>query len=98
MRLTELQPRWIHPNLLVFFCPHCRQDLLSIKNIVISHREQRELFEKEFGEHWNTLVVPCNPDFQWNISGAMQNLTVTPSIDASPSGHWHGHITRGEIA
>ena len=32
--------------------------------------------------------------YRWHPSGG---LTVTPSIDASASGHWHGRITNGEI-
>ena len=106
MRLTDLEPRWIHPNLFVFLCPHCRKDLLTCKNVVMSHREQYDLYEKVFGQDWNLLIVPCNPDFCWSIFGTIpadisaafiQNLTVTPSIDASPSGHWHGWITNGEV-
>ena len=106
MRLTELEPRWIHRNLVVFLCPHCRKDFLACKNIEMSEREQWAIFEKEFGPDWNTMVVPCKPDFSWDISGTIprdrdaafiQDLTVTPSIDASASGHWHGFITNGEI-
>ncbi len=26
-----------------------------------------------------------------------ETMTITPSIDASASGHWHGFITNGEI-
>jgi len=34
----------------------------------------------------------------WSIAGILPaELTVTPSIDASASGHWHGRITNGEI-
>jgi len=106
MRLIDLEPRWIHPNVFVFLCPHCRKDLLACKDIQMSERDQWALFEKEFGEDWNTIVVPMNPDFAWSISGIrptdpraafIDNLTVTPSIDASASGHWHGFITNGEI-
>lgn len=101
MLLAELEPRWIHPNVFVFLCPHCRKDFLSCKNAEMSQRDQWALFEKEFGEDWNTLVVPMNPDTVWTISstepGDKETLTVTPSIDASASGHWHGHITNGVI-
>jgi len=106
MKLIELEPRWIHPNVFVFLCPHCRKDLLACKNIAMSDGDQFALYEKEFGEDWNTLVVPCNPATVWSISGSVPtdiraafptDLTVTPSIDASASGHWHGHITNGEI-
>jgi hypothetical protein len=106
MRLSELQPRWIHPNVFVFLCPHCQKDFLACKNIAMSERDQWAMFEKEFGEDWNTLVIPMKPEFSWAISGTIpqrlnasfpDDLTVTPSIDASASGHWHGFITNGMI-
>lgn len=106
MRLTELEPRWIHHNVFVFLCPHCRKDLLVVKNVPMSEQDQYDLFEKEFGPAWNTFVVPAKPDFSWSISGTtpnrpgasfMDDCTVTPSVDASNSGHWHGCITNGEI-
>jgi hypothetical protein len=68
--------------------------------------EQQALFNKEFGEDWNTFVVPMNEGHAWVISGTRptdpnaafpDDLTVTPSLDASRSGHWHGFITNGEI-
>jgi len=96
MRLTELEPRWIHPNMFVFLCPHCRKDWLTCKNAVISDHEQFDLYEKEFGPDWNMKVVPCNAGSSWSISGTFENLTVQPSVDASASGHWHGWITDGE--
>lgn len=106
MKITELEPRWIHRNLFVFLCPHCRKVFLACKNIEMSDQSQYDLYEKEFGADWNTLIVPCNPGFSWSISGTVpidtgaafiEDLTVTPSIDASASGHWHGFITNGEI-
>lgn len=106
MKLTELEPRWIHPNVFAFLCPHCRKVFLTCKNIEMSDQQQYDLYEKEFGEDWNSLVVPCNSATSWSISGSVPiatdaafvtNLTVTPSIDASKSGHWHGHITNGEV-
>lgn len=97
MRLTELEPRWIHPNVFVFLCPHCRQWLLSVKNVQMSEKDQSALFEREFGEDWNTVVVLTRPGATWSISVSIDNLTVTPSVDASASGCWHGFITNGEI-
>lgn len=103
----ELEPRWVHPNVFVFLCPHCKSILLSCKNINMSHTEQRELFERVFGEDACTLVVFDQDDQCWSISGSVPrdpnatfpaDLTVTPSIDASKSGHWHGFITNGECS
>jgi hypothetical protein len=37
--------------------------------------------------------------FIWNVSGdSFSNLTITPSIDASNTGHWHGCITNGVLS
>jgi hypothetical protein len=106
MNLTDLEPRWIHPNVFVFLCPHCREVLLTCKNVEMSQKEQRHLFEKEFGDDWNMLVIPSNSSTSWHITGTkpqdsnsigFHDISVTPSIDASASGHWHGFITNGEI-
>ena len=43
-------------------------------------------------------VVDCRPDIAWaRTSDDFSTMSVTPSIDASASGHWHGFITNGEI-
>lgn len=104
VKLIELEPRWIHPNVFAFLCPHCRKDFLTCANISMSRKEQRELYEKVFGDDWNQFVVPFNPEASWSISGSVPtdtkaafitDLTVRPLIDASASGHWHGFITNG---
>lgn len=97
MKLLELEPKWLTPNLFVFRCPHCRHDWLTCKNVVISTQDQFDIFEKEFGDSWNAIVVGADPPCCWSIQGSFENLTVTPSLDASKSGHWHGYITGGEI-
>lgn len=97
MKLLELEPRWIHSNVLAFLCPHCRKDILIVKNVKMSFSDEYEILDKAFGPDWNQLVVPADPDCAWTINGTLENLTVTPSLDASASGHWHGHITNGEI-
>jgi len=107
MKLSELSPRWIHPNVFVFRCPHCPDSgvLLMCKNIEMDLRDQMELIFKEFGTH-GQLVVPDKAEMAWTITGRIpsdphqafaDDITVTPSLDASKSGHWHGFITNGEI-
>lgn len=54
--------------------------------------------DHEFG-FWQ----PCNPSHNWKIAGDIENatfetMTVTPSLDGSAGGLWHGHITNGQIA
>lgn len=44
-----------------------------------------------------TFDVP--PGFLWQRTGdTFETMTLQPSVDASKSGHWHGHITDGLIA
>lgn len=96
MRLLELQPRWIHPHVFIFLCPHCRKMLLSCKNIEMTGQEQYKLFSS-LGGWRSTHIVPTKPNCAWQIQGALPEITVSPSLDASASGHWHGHITAGQI-
>ncbi len=47
-------------------------------------------------------VQHCNPTAGWTIAGGIEvasfeTMTVTPSIDGSAGGLWHGFITNGEI-
>lgn len=44
----------------------------------------------------------CNQGCGWKITGGIENatfetMTVTPSLDGSAGGLWHGFITNGEI-
>lgn len=96
MKLIELEPRWINATILAFLCPCCRKVFLTARIEPMDRKSQHAAYEKEFGENWNMLVVPSKPDAKWTITGNVTNMTVTPSIDASASGHWHGHIVNGE--
>lgn len=43
-------------------------------------------------------IVDCNPASAWKrTSDDLATMSITPSIDASAAGHWHGFITIGEI-
>jgi len=44
-------------------------------------------------------VQGCNINCAWTAQGELDfaTLTVTPSLDGSPGGLWHGFITNGEI-
>jgi len=42
-------------------------------------------------------VVGCKKAIAWTRTGDdFSSMSITPSIDASESGHWHGFITNGE--
>lgn len=100
MKLSELNPRWIvdadivlgggpsvhdadrYGMAISFDCPHCRSTRLAV---------------------WFANPVDGKPptdDAQllWTRSGGttFDDLSLTPSIDASAHGHWHGFITNGE--
>lgn len=61
---------------------------------------QLDLFDQMHGE--DAIVQPCRQDFAWTIVGGIESadfavMSVTPSLDGSAGGLWHGHITNGEI-
>lgn len=47
--------------------------------------------------HPDVFVVPMKESVIWQMKGAFKkgNFTVSPSIHAGASGHWHGHIQNG---
>ena len=99
MRLMDLMPRWIHPDIFAFLCPHCRDVFLTCKNIVMTTHEQCEITEVDpLGEQGVTVVL-CKESCAWAFRSGepFDSMSVTPSLDASASGHWHGHLTNGEI-
>ena len=99
MRLTELSPRWLSDNVFAFLCPHCRKMWLTVKNVVISDADQWNLAVAHFGEDEMSNVVLAEVGCAWKFPshGDFATMTVTPSLDASKSGHWHGFFTNGAI-
>jgi len=97
MRLIDLEPRWLTPNLFIFRNPTGGNDWLTCKNVVMSMSEQHNLIE-QFPEYPAHNVAPCKPKVCWSFStNDFETITVHPSIDGSPSGNWHGFIKGGEI-
>jgi hypothetical protein len=95
MRLLDLKPKWyeLPDGIRVGFsfdCPHCQKLRLSIG----------------LHEAMHDMIIDAEPDthppkehFIWKIvSGSdFNDLTVTPSLDASAWECWHGFIANGEI-
>lgn len=109
MRLTELNPRWCavvgrHGQGVTFDCPHCRKARLVVFFANPLDGDGRlplkkyglELYETEHDlSPKGTEVVPAG--FHWERTGdSFETLTLTPSVDASASGHWHGHVRDGQ--
>lgn len=101
MRLLDLEPRWLSPNVFAFRCPHCQKVWLTCKNVVMSNKDQRELAVaanlEPTGLRCGAVLMDAGCAWKWD-NADFATMSVTPSIDASKSGHWHGRITKGEIA
>lgn len=100
MKLIDLNPRWAsdaeiviggvarrfenrHGMAVSFECPCCRKIRLAVW----------------FANPIDGLPPTDDASHLWNRAGeTFETLTLTPSIDASDDGHWHGFITAGEIA
>ena len=104
MRLTELHPQWLSPDVFIFRNPTGGTHWLTCKRVPMRIRDQRRLVYGDYmdsatkTEWFERIVVMTNPDSAWRFEGNdFETLTVTPSINASASGDWHGFITAGEI-
>jgi hypothetical protein len=110
MRLADLDPRWLLRGEercgLIFRCPHCRNVWLTCFFATLPREEQFRIWGNNGGEldedGWpekGDTVVFCSPKAKWSIiaGSTFEDLSVTPSVDASASGHWHGHLTAGAI-
>lgn len=100
MRLLDLEPRYFvrgegqEPVGISFDCPCC-----------VGKGNQSRLAIAIHLDGTNFDPDPDNPQqFQsgetvWTITGGstFADISLDPSVDASKSGHWHGHITNGEI-
>jgi len=89
VRLTELNPKfWSEPSKqrglgLIFRCP-CRPGCTFLIPVA---------FKNPVGGG-----EPCNDEHLWQREGeTFETLTLSPSIDASKMGHWHGWIKNGEV-
>jgi hypothetical protein len=74
---------------------------ISCKSVAMKISDQFEIFasagiENDVRPRYG--VVPMREDCAWGISGIdFETISVTPSIDASAAGHWHGFIANGEV-
>lgn len=92
MKLTDLNPRWFvleenGPRVgLTFDCPHCQKERLG----VAFHHLGREAIEDQY------IFAHSSEKHIWTMTGEdFHDLTLSPSVDASGAGHWHGSISSG---
>ena len=99
MKLTDLEPRWLSANVFAFRCPHCQKVWLTCKNVAMSNKDQRELITaaglEPTGPRYGAVLMDAGCAWKWDTTD-FATMSVTPSVDASRSGHWHGTITKGE--
>lgn len=88
MKLAELEPRWMlsHDGRegigVSFLCPRCRTSRIYVA----------------FGNPIDGGPPVDAVTRWWNREGAtFETLSLSPSIDASAIGHWHGYVTNGEV-
>jgi hypothetical protein len=96
MRITELSPEWIGDKKgIMFLCPCCKDMTLTCYFEATPMKQQMQT-AAIMRPNNHGKIVPVNPKFAWTRQGDdFETLTITPSVDASASGHWHGFITNG---
>jgi hypothetical protein len=102
VRLTELNPRWWNTGGdrsgmgVSFDCPHCRTTRIGvafanpIDGGAPSHLRAIEVMP--------VVASAVPPGIAWQRTGeTFETLTLSPSVDTSNSGHWHGWVRAGEV-
>jgi hypothetical protein len=103
MKLTELEPRWYGADGvtygLSFLCPHCQKTRLGIAFHHAGHEAMEDSVIRVHSSHdqhvW--MITGDQQIFDGLEHRGFDHVTLSPSIDASQSGHWHGFIQDGEI-
>jgi hypothetical protein len=98
---------------IVLRCPHCPDSgtWLSCFFVPMPHIAGEDYHECQYALFRTVLdediteshdIVPCKQNYAWTCippvdQATFESMSVQPSLDASASGHWHGHITNGMI-
>lgn len=106
MLLTDLEPQWLLKDGVrvgfIFKSPANPKFWQSCFLEPGQRRDQWALFAAVVGRENCHQVQGCKPTARWSITPPIAeadfaSLSVTPSLDGSPGGLWHGFITNGEI-
>lgn len=107
MRLTELEPKWLmHEGMrvgFIFRSPANRDWWQSCMLVPMTRAMQFLLFKSALNSYDDAYEVQgCKEGCLWRSmpdgeNASFDTISITPSIDGSPGGLWHGHITNGEI-
>lgn len=93
MKLSELAPRFWGVNGerlgMSFNCPHC----LTTRLAIALHVDGHLTLDKS-----HIMAVAPETHHIWECTSEdFSAMTVSPSVDASAQGHWHGFIRAGNI-
>lgn len=107
MKLTDLEPHWVglmpgHAIGITFLCPHCRQCRIGVPfDEPIGGEKLESIIGRDLTVHLHSqkkFLADLMNKKHWHREGeTFETLTLSPSIDTSEHGHWHGHINNGEI-
>jgi len=113
VRLVDLDPRWVMKDgkriSFVFKSPTLGEGMWIVMSE--SRPDLRDLWpavhdafpEGPFqADGYRRCFQTMNPKQMWQIVGCLdgasfETMTITPSIDGSAAGNWHGFITNCEI-
>lgn len=111
MKLTDLEPRWLKRGEtrvgFAFRSPiHLGRQPAQIQTCFFSPTPSRDQYDFEgpleaiYGE--DASIQFCEPACGWTPTPAVaqasfETISVTPSLDGSRGGNWHGYITNGQI-
>jgi len=109
MRLVDLDPRWLMKDDkrvgFVFKSPTLGDDMWMA--IYEPHPGYHELWRainaafpegKKNAKGFTRSVQTMNARQSWTVTGdTFETITVSPSLDGSPAGNWHGFIQNGNI-
>lgn len=100
MRLTDLDPRWYSAkgdhqrHGMTFDCPCCIGTERASRLAIATHVDGTN-----FDPEPENKQCFATDETVWSIVGGstFEDISLTPSVDASKYAHWHGFITNGEV-
>ena len=89
MKLTELSPRWLSKDVLMFRSPSGAGNWITCNRVAMTRHDQCKVVWEDNPDLKDQVIVLTKPDMAWTFSGDdLETLSITPSIDASASGNW----------
>ena len=105
MRLIDLSPRWFDVpgrggaiDGVSFLCPHCQKVRLAVQFTPMGVDATLAAAAPAGFPGHEPVLIPL-VGLVWTRTGeTFDVLTLSPSVDASASGHWHGFVQQGQAS